>query len=67
MTPTNSPMKRNSSAIHTQRNLGELIALMLVGTLGPCAAQQAFDLAAHFQHEQLIARVDVGDEDALAR
>ena len=54
-------------AIHAARDLQQLLALVLVRALGPGAAEQALDLAPHLEHQQLIARIDVGDENALAR
>ena len=49
------------------RDLEQLLALLLRRALGARAAEQALELAAHLEHQQLIARIDVGDQNALAR
>ena len=45
----------------------ELLSLLLRRPFGAGPAEQALELATHFEHKQLITRVDIGDEDALAR
>ena len=33
----------------------------------PARLEQALELAPHFEHQKLAARIDVGDQNALAR
>ena len=54
-------------AIHAVGDVLQLLSLLLGGPFGASPAEQTLQLAPHLEHEQLIARVDIGDENALAR
>src|SRR5262249_42893713 len=45
------------SAVHALRDLQQLFALVLVGSFGSRAAEQALDFAPYLEHQQLIARI----------
>src|SRR2546430_13207331 len=55
------------TAVHALRDLQQLFALVLVRPFSPRPAEQALDLAPHLKHQQLIARIDIRDENTLAR
>ena len=65
-------MKAMSSLVLAARSMPRAISsncarCSLLGALGAGAAQQALDLAPHLEHQELTARIDIGDENALAR
>ena len=57
----------SGSPLHSLSNAQELRLLLLVGTLGSRPAQQPFELAANFEHEELVAGVDVRYQNPFPR
>ena len=51
----------------TSSRLLQLLSLLLGRPFGTGPTEQAFKFASYFENEQLITRVDVGDENTLAR
>ncbi len=53
--------------VHLAGDVLQLIALRFAGALGAGAAQEPLELAADLEHQQLRARIEIGDQNALAR
>ena len=53
--------------LHTIGDAQELGPLFFGGAYGPSAGKQAFHLPSNLQQEQLLARIDLGNQDTLAR
>ncbi len=57
----------SGSPLHSLSNAQELRLLLLVGALSSRPAQQPFELAANFEHEELVAGVDVRYQNPFPR
>src|SRR6202034_4376586 len=53
--------------VHAARNVQQLLALLTGRTVGAGTAKKALKLAAYFQHEELMARIEVRYQNSLTR
>ena len=52
---------------HAAGDVLQLLSLLLGRPFGASPAEKTLQLTPHFENEQLITRVDIGNENALAR